>query len=76
MIDIGGVEHDARIVSRAALAAGFRCDGPLIIEESCTTTVVLPGQAVEVDAFNNLLISKSPAAAQRDAPTIRGCNAA
>ena len=41
---------------RARLAAGNRIDGPALIEEHASTTVVQPGDKVEVDAFGNLHI--------------------
>jgi N-methylhydantoinase A len=43
--------------ARAALAAGNRIDGPALIEEHGSTTVVLPGARVEVDGFGNLVIA-------------------
>src|SRR5690348_15350508 len=42
--------------ARARLRAGNRIAGPALIEEHASTTVVLPGAAVEVDAFGNLVI--------------------
>ncbi|MFM8547651.1 MAG: hydantoinase/oxoprolinase family protein [Betaproteobacteria bacterium] len=41
---------------RPALLAGNRIDGPALIEEHATTTVVPPGAAVAVDSFGNLII--------------------
>jgi N-methylhydantoinase A len=42
---------------RAALAAGNRIQGPALIEEHASTTVLMPGDALEVDAWGNLLIT-------------------
>lgn len=42
--------------ARAALRAGNRIDGPALIEEHAATTVLLPGDRLEVDAFGNLVI--------------------
>jgi N-methylhydantoinase A len=41
---------------RAGLAAGNRISGPALIEEHASTTVLLPGDRLEVDAYGNLLI--------------------
>jgi N-methylhydantoinase A len=41
---------------RAALLAGNRIDGPALIEEYASTTVVHPGDVVTVDAFGDLVI--------------------
>jgi N-methylhydantoinase A len=50
--------HDTPIHDRAALAAGSRIRGPAVIEEFGSTTVVFPGQALEVDAFGVLIIRR------------------
>jgi N-methylhydantoinase A len=42
--------------ARAALAAGNRIKGPALIEEHASTTVLLPGDRLEVDAYGNLMI--------------------
>ena len=45
------------VYDRSRLAAGHRFEGPAIVEEIDSTTLVLPGYAVTVDRFGNLLIS-------------------
>ena len=45
--------------ARPALLAGNRIQGPALIEEHASTTVVLTGDSVEVDAIGNLVISIS-----------------
>jgi N-methylhydantoinase A len=42
--------------TRTALHPGQRLDGPAIVEQADTTTVVYPGQALEVDAAGNLIM--------------------
>jgi len=42
--------------ARAELRAGNRIDGPALIEEHASTTVVLPGDRLHVDEFGNLVI--------------------
>jgi N-methylhydantoinase A len=42
--------------ARAALSAGNRMDGPALVEEHASTTVLLPGDTLEVDPYGNLLI--------------------
>jgi N-methylhydantoinase A len=41
---------------RSSLLAGNRIEGPALIEEHASTTVVLPGDTLEVDRFGNLLL--------------------
>lgn len=48
--------HDTPVYMRAELAQGMRFDGPAIIEQSDTTTVVEPGMEVVVDSKGNLLV--------------------
>src|SRR6202012_3005590 len=45
--------------ARMALRAGNRIAGPTLIEEHASTTVIPPGDSVEVDALGNLVISIS-----------------
>jgi len=48
--------YDTPIYQRADLAPGMSFDGPAIVEQSDTTTVVEPGMDVTVDAKGNLLV--------------------
>ena len=48
---------DTATFARAHLLAGNRIEGPALIEEHASTTVVLPGAVVEVDQFGNLIIA-------------------
>ena len=48
---------DTRTFSRAALVAGNRIKGPALIEEYASTTVLMPGDVLEVDRFGNLGIT-------------------
>jgi N-methylhydantoinase A len=57
-----GSFRDTAVLDRAALAAGMRIDGPAIIEEYGSTTVVFPGQSLEVDAFGVLIIRREATA--------------
>ncbi len=47
---------DCPIFDRYKLGAGCRIDGPAIVEEMDSTTLVHPGYRAEVDPFGNLLI--------------------
>ena len=47
---------DTPTYDRAKLVAGNRINGPALIEEHASTTVVFPQDNVEVDAFGNLHI--------------------
>jgi N-methylhydantoinase A len=42
--------------ARAALTAGNRIVGPALIEEHASTTVLMPGDRLEVDTYGNLII--------------------
>ena len=44
------------IYARAALAQGQRIEGPAVIEEAASVTVVRPDQALDIDAYGNLRI--------------------
>jgi N-methylhydantoinase A len=48
--------HESRIYERARLGAGGVLDGPAIVEEPAASTVVFPGQTLQVDEYGNLLI--------------------
>jgi len=47
---------DSPVFDRATLRAGDVLDGPLLVEESASVTVVCPGQRVTVDGYGHLLI--------------------
>ena len=47
---------DTLILDRYEIAQGVAYDGPCIVEEAESTTVVCPGQSVEADAGGNLWI--------------------
>jgi N-methylhydantoinase A len=53
--ELGGF-HDCPVVDRAVLAPGTVVEGPAIIEQMDTTTLVLPGSTAQVDAHRNLVI--------------------
>jgi N-methylhydantoinase A len=48
---------DTPTYDRPALKAGNRIAGPALIEEHASTTVMHPGDTVEVDAFGDLVIT-------------------
>ena len=51
-----GAYRDTPVFARASLAAGSTLDGPAIIEEFGSTTVVFPGQRLTVDPHGILII--------------------
>jgi N-methylhydantoinase A len=53
--DLDGT-HETAVYERSELPIGFSAPGPLVIEEPTTTTLVHPGQTLEVDGFGNLVI--------------------
>jgi len=48
---------DTPVYQRDSLLAGERFSGPALVEEYASTTVVLPGDALEVGAFGELVIT-------------------
>ncbi len=50
----GGRFHPTPTFWRPALLAGNRVAGPALIEEYASTTLLLPGDVLEVDVFGNL----------------------
>ena len=52
-----GRMHDTPVYARERLRAGNRIAGPALIEEHASTTVLQPGDALEVDSAGNLLIA-------------------
>jgi N-methylhydantoinase A len=55
----GGAFRETPIYQRAALPARFRLDGPAVVEEFGSTTVVFPGQQLEVDAHGILIVRRT-----------------
>jgi N-methylhydantoinase A len=51
-----GAWLDTPVYDRAALPAGYRLDGPAVVEEFGSTTVVWPGQWLEVDPHGIMLV--------------------
>jgi N-methylhydantoinase A len=49
--------QEARVFARGKLPLGERIQGPAIIEEMSSTTVILPSQSFQVDPIGNLLIA-------------------
>lgn len=50
---------DCPVVHRMALSRGTRMEGPLLVQERESTTVVTPGAQLEVDMAYNLCITLS-----------------
>jgi len=59
-----GAWHAANIYDRAKLHAGLQVEGPAIVGEMDSTTVVLPGYIAEVDTVGNLLINPASSSAK------------
>jgi N-methylhydantoinase A len=55
-IGVDGETVEARIVSRAALSLGDRIEGPALIEQHDTTTLLAPSDVAEVDDAGNLVV--------------------
>ncbi len=70
-IGIAGQTLNARVVSRAGLAAGDEVSGPALIEQPDTTTVLATGEVAMVDDAGNLVVSPTPLS-ETTAPTPHG----
>jgi len=57
-----GAVHDAAVVYRRAIAGDTTVDGPAIVEEPTSTTVVPPGWRVVLGPANALVISRTEGA--------------
>jgi N-methylhydantoinase A len=55
----GGSFRDTPIYDRSSLPAGFRLDGPAVVEEFGSTTVVFPGHGLEVDERGILIVRRA-----------------
>ena len=51
---------DTPIYDRAKLGAGAIINGPAIIEQLDSTTVILPGQKAEIERYGNIIIEVNP----------------
>jgi N-methylhydantoinase A len=56
-VSFAGHFIETRTFARAALLAGNRIKGPALIEEHASTTVLMPGDSLDVDRFGNLSIA-------------------
>ena len=60
MVDFGeDGRHEAALYERDRLPSGFVADGPLIVEEPSSTTLVHPGQRLGVDDYGFLRITEA-----------------
>ena len=50
--------HDSNIYDRAKLLSGHRLQGPAVIEEPASVTIIRPGQKVRVDKYGNILLGE------------------
>jgi N-methylhydantoinase A len=56
-IVVDGAQVDVRVISRGALAPGDKLDGPALVEQSDTTTLLAPGDHGHIDDHHNLIIT-------------------
>jgi N-methylhydantoinase A len=55
-IYMDGADHEANIYDRSKLKSGNRIDGPAIVTEMDSTSVILAGHCGEIDDFGNIII--------------------
>ncbi|RMF33557.1 MAG: hydantoinase/oxoprolinase family protein, partial [Alphaproteobacteria bacterium] len=54
-----GGRTDVPLYQRAGLGPGHRIDGPAIVEQMDSTTLILPGQSAQVDEYLNIVIEEA-----------------
>ena len=54
----GGASVETPVYDRAALPPGARIEGPAVVEEFGSTTVVFPGQALTVDPYGIMIVRR------------------
>jgi N-methylhydantoinase A len=55
-VHFGSAWHDTPVYDRGDFAPGLQLDGPAIVEQSDTTTVIEPDMSLSVDRHGNLLV--------------------
>ena len=55
---VGGIVEEAPVFDRASLTQEQSYSGPALVEEPTATTLVLPGQRLNVDPFGSLVIEE------------------
>jgi N-methylhydantoinase A len=60
-VHFGGESLETPVLSRAALSPGDAFDGPAVVEQTDSTTIVPPGMSVVVDEQANLIITTNAA---------------
>ncbi len=63
---MAGEPRETPLYDRAKLAAGFTTDGPAIVVDQVSTTVVEPGWRLTVDADGNLILERHVALARSE----------
>ncbi|MET0343635.1 MAG: hydantoinase B/oxoprolinase family protein [Polyangiales bacterium] len=66
---VDGATRDVDLHQRASLAPGAVIDGPAVLAEANTTTVIEPGWQAEVDARDQLVLTRVAAMPKRRAAT-------
>jgi len=59
-----GSFRETPIYQRSALPAGFRLDGPAVVEEFGSTTVAFPSQSLQVDPHGILIVQRKDVAGE------------
>jgi N-methylhydantoinase A len=55
----GGEDHETAVLHRPRLAPGTRREGPAVVEEDSSTTIVPPGYTFGIDDAGNLVITRT-----------------
>ncbi|MFC3711704.1 hydantoinase B/oxoprolinase family protein [Sphingoaurantiacus capsulatus] len=66
-VHFAGTGHSTPVYERARLGAGAIVDGPAIITDASSTTIIEPGWRASVDPFGNLMLDRVVARPSRSA---------
>jgi N-methylhydantoinase A len=58
-VAFAGTWHDTPVLLRERLPAGWRLEGPVVIEEPSSTTIVPPGGDAALDEHGNIVITRA-----------------
>jgi N-methylhydantoinase A len=56
---LGGAWVETALYDRGDLGLGHRLQGPAIVEQMDSTTLILPGQSAHIDTYGNIVIEEA-----------------
>jgi N-methylhydantoinase A len=58
-VAFAGTRHETSVLLRERLPVGWRCEGPVVIEEPSSTTIVPPNSDAALDQHGNIVITRA-----------------